>query len=97
MKVPKDAEVEGQFSVYDTGAPLSGIKVVIRSGGKSFKAMSDRNGWFHVQVPPGHYSAEVVRDPRWKIVSSSASFNNPADFTARKGRCTGLQFFANRR
>jgi hypothetical protein len=97
MRVPKDAEVEGQVSVQDTAAPLSGIKVMIQGGGKSFQAISDRDGWFHVQVPPGEYSAEVERDPRWKIVSSGATADNPAGFTARKGRCSGLQFFATPR
>jgi hypothetical protein len=97
IKVPKDAEVEGQVSVQDTAAPLSGIKVVIRGVGKSLQVISDRDGWFHVQVPPGEYSAEVERDPRWKIVPSGATVDNPADFTANTGRCLGLQFFATPR
>ena len=97
IKAPKDAEVEGQVSVQDTAAPLSHIKVVIRGGEKSFVAISDQNGWFHVEVPPGDYSAEVERDPHWNIAPSGATADNPADFTARKGRCTGLQFFANPR
>lgn|GEM_PF-1810564 len=97
MRVPKKAEIEGQVSVHDTAAPLSGIRVLIQGGGKLFRAISDRNGWFHVQVPPGEYSAEVEPDPRWKIVPSAATADDPADFTARKGRCSGLQFFASRR
>lgn len=97
MRVPKDAEVEGQVSVQNTAAPLSGIKVVFRGDGRSFQATSDRNGWLHVHVPPGEYSTKVKRNPRWKIVPSGATADNPADFTARKGRCSGLQFFATRR
>lgn len=97
MRIPKDAEVEGQVSVQNTGAPLSGIKVLFRGGGKSFQAISDRNGWLRVQVPPGEYSAEVKRNPRWKIVPSGATGDNPADFTAHRGRCSGLQFFATPR
>lgn len=97
MKVPESAEVEGQVSVQNTAAPLSGIEVVIREwgGGKSFRTISDRDGWFHIQVPPGAYLAELKPNPRWKIVPSSATADNPSDFTARKGRCVGLQFFAN--
>jgi hypothetical protein len=97
MKVPKDAEIAGQVSVQDTAAPLSGTEVVIRGDGKSFQATSDQNGWFRVQVPPGEYSAEVKRDPHWKVVPSGATADNPADFTTRRGRCSGLQFFATRR
>ena len=97
MKVPKDAEIEGQVSVQDTAAPLSGVKVVIRGDGKSFLTSTDRDGWFHVQVPPGDYSSEIRSDPRWKIVPSSATADDPAHFTAQKGRCSGLQFFANPR
>lgn len=97
MTVPEDAEVEGRVSVQDTAAPLSDIKIVIRGDGQSFQAISDRNGWFHVQLPPGDYSAEVKRDPRWEIVPSSESADDPNYFTARKGRCTGLQFLATPR
>lgn len=97
MKFPKDAEVEGRIWALSTRAPLSGIRVVIRGDGKSFQVISDRNGWFHAQLPPGDYSAQVKRDPRWKIVPSSASADDPADFRARKGRCSGLQFFATLR
>jgi hypothetical protein len=97
LSVPEDAEIEGQIFPYDTGAPVSGIRVAIRGGGKSFEAISDRDGWFHLQVPPGEYSAEVEGDPRWKIVPSSATADDPNYFTARKGRCAGLEFFATRR
>lgn len=97
IKVPMDAEVEGRVSVEDSAAPVSGIKVVIRSAGESFRVVSDRNGWFHVEVPPGDYSAEVERDPRWKVVPSGVTADDPADFTAREGRCSGLQFLANPR
>jgi hypothetical protein len=97
MKVPKDAEIEGQVSVQDTGAPLSRIGVEIRGDGKSFQAITNRDGWFHIQVPPGEYSAEVERDSHWKIGPSGASATDPNDFTARKGRCTRLQFFASPR
>lgn len=97
LTVPKDAEVEGQVSVRDTDDPLPGIKVVIRGEGKSFQVVSDRNGWFHVRVPPGDYSAKVEGDPRWKIVPSGVTRDDPADFTARKGRCSGLQFDASPR
>lgn len=97
IKVPEDAEVEGRVSVQDTGAPLSGIEVVIRGGGKSFHAISDRDGWFHVQIPPGQYSAEVSRDLHWRIVPSAVSTDDPANFSASKGRCSGLQFLADPR
>jgi hypothetical protein len=96
MTVPDDAEVEGQVAVQSTGAPLSGIEVVIREwgGGKSFRTITDRDGWFRIQVPPGAYLAEVKSDPRWTIVPSGASADDPADFRLSKGRCAGLQFFA---
>lgn len=100
MKVPKDAEIDGQVSVQDTGAPLSGIKIAIRGGGRSLHTITDRDGLFQVQVPPGEYSAEVRRHPHWKIVASDpfkATSDSPAEFTAHKGRCTGLQFFATSR
>jgi Carboxypeptidase regulatory-like domain len=97
MKVPEDAEIEGQVSDHETGAPVSGIQVVIQGEGKSFQAISDRDGWFHVQVAPGEYSAKASHDPRWSVVPSPASFDDPNEFTARTGRCSGLQFSATSR
>lgn len=97
MKVASDAEVEGQVSVQDTAAPLSGMKVVLRGTGTSFEATTDAEGWFHFEVPPGDYSAEVRGGPHWNIASSGVTADNPDYFTARKGRCLGLQFFASPR
>lgn len=97
IQVPDEAEVGGRISVQDTGAPVLGIEVVIHGAGRSFRASSDRNGWFHVQVPPGKYSAAVGHDRLWEIVPSDLSGDDPAHFTARKGRCSPLQFLATPR
>jgi hypothetical protein len=66
LEIPKDAEIEGRISfsgIPDSGAHIAGIHVIVRGNGRIFKATSDRNGWFHLHVPPGKYSAEVQQIP----------------------------------
>lgn len=97
MRVPKDAEVEGQISVHDTGAPLSGIEVVIRGKGKPFRTVTDQNGWFHFQVSAGYYYVRVQRNSRWNIQPSGATADDPSYFVVGQGRCAEIQFFADPR
>ncbi len=96
--IPKDAAIEGRISfsgIPDSGTHALGIQVIIRGDGRKFKVTSDREGWFHLHVPPGQYSAEVQQIPHWKIAPYDLSYDNPSHFDARKGRCSGLQFIAN--
>ncbi len=95
--VPQDALIEGRISfsgIPDTGAHTPGIRVVIRGGGRTFSATSDRNGWFHLHVPPGKYTAKVHQTPHWTIEAYDLSYDDPNDFQARAGHGTGLEFRA---
>jgi hypothetical protein len=96
--IPKDAFIEGRISfsgIPDTGTHVSGMQVVIRSGSKIFKATTDQDGWFHLHVPPGKYSAEILETPQWSFAPYDLSYDNPEHFDARAGHCSGLQFVAN--
>jgi len=92
LKIPKDAAIEGRISfsaIPDSGIP--GIQVIIHTDGRTFKARSDPNGWFHLHVPPGKYSAKVLQTSHWNIAPSESA-DDPEHFDARKGRCACLQF-----
>lgn len=98
LEIPKDAAIEGRISfsgIPDSGAHTPAIQVIIRGNGRTFKATSDREGWFHIHVPPGKYSAEVQQIPHWDITPYATSYENPNHFEARKRHCSGLQFVAN--
>ncbi|MGB6876912.1 MAG: hypothetical protein WBD87_12865 [Candidatus Acidiferrales bacterium] len=98
LGISEDAEIEGRISfsgIPDTGAHVNGVHVVIRGGGTSYTAISDREGWFHLHVPPGKYSAIVQPIAHWSVSPFDLSVDNPEHFVAGKGRCSGLQFIAS--
>jgi len=98
LEIPQDAVIEGRISFSDSpdsGTQIPGLQVIIRGDGQTFKATSDKEGWFHVHVPPGKYLAEVQQIPHWDITPSANSSDNPSHFDTRKGRCSGLQFIAS--
>jgi hypothetical protein len=98
LEIPKDAAIEGRISFSGAPAPATDIprlQVIIRAIGRTFKTTSDREGWFHLQVPPGKYSAVVQQIPHWHIAPDGLSVDEPNPFDARKGRCAELQFRAD--
>jgi hypothetical protein len=97
LKIPEDAEIEGRISfssIPDTGTHITGMHILIR-GKKTYTAISDSNGWFHLHVPPGKYSANVQPIAHWNVSPFDLSFANPEHFVASKGHCSGLQFIAS--
>ena len=97
IKVPQDAQIEGRISfsgIPDSGKHVRGIQVLIRSGARTFKAVTDADGWFRVHVPPGKYSVEVKPIPHWNISSYDLSYDDAQKVVAHRGHCSGLQFIA---
>jgi hypothetical protein len=97
MKVPQDAQIEGRISfsgIPDSGTHFPGIQILIRSRARTFKAVSDADGWFRLHVPPGKYSVEVQPTPHWNISPYDLSYDDPQKVIAQRGHCSGLQFIA---
>jgi hypothetical protein len=97
IKVPQDAQIEGRISfsgIPDSGTHVSGIQVLIRSGARTFNAVSDADGWFRLHVPPGKYSVEVQPTPHWNISPYDLSYDDAQKVVAQRGHCSGLQFIA---
>jgi hypothetical protein len=97
LSIPQDACIEGRISfsgIPDTGSHVSGVHILIKGEGTSYNAISDRDGWFRLHLPPGKYSAEIEQIPHWNIVAYDLSFADPNHFVANRGRCIGLQFLA---
>jgi hypothetical protein len=94
LAIPDDAVIEGNISppTKDRGSRSKGIVVVIRGEGRTFEAVSDSSGWFHLHVPPGKYSATIRETTRQRYFASIDSVDNPQHFVATKGHCSGLQF-----
>lgn len=99
LKTPEDAEIEGQVvflpdPLAQEPPHVSDVHVVIHGAAKTYTLTCDRNGWFHLHVPPGEYSADVEPIAHWNIAPSGISIDDPDHFEARKGHCSGLSFFA---
>ena len=97
IKVPQDAQIEGRISfsgIPDSGTHVPGIQVLIRSGARTFKAVSDTDGWFRLHVPPGKYSVEVQPTPHWNISPYDLSYDDAQKVVAQRGHCSGVQFIA---
>ena len=97
IKVGQDAQIEGRISfsgIPDSGMHVPGIEILIRSGARTFKAVSDADGWFRLSVPPGKYSVEVQPTPHWNISPYDLSYNDAQKIIAKRGHCSGLQFVA---
>lgn len=105
LRIPKDAEIEGRISFEveggidfsrspDAGTHVNRMHVVIR-GKKTYTAISDRNGWFHLHVPPGAYFADVQPIAHWSFHPFDLSVDDPDYFAASAGHCSGLQFIAS--
>lgn len=95
MKISGDAFIEGRIWLSDDADPsdhVTGIVIVIRGAGGTFKAISDADGLFRVHVPPGTYSARVRQIPGKAITAYGGSGEDPDHFVARRGHCSGLQF-----
>jgi hypothetical protein len=90
LQIPADAEIEGDV-VSDAGPNQGGLHVVVRSGAATYTAVTDHDGWFHLHVPPGTYSAEVEQVRNLEIVPFGLS-EDPSHFEARAGRCVGLRY-----
>jgi hypothetical protein len=106
LKIPNDAEIEGRISFEveggtyfsrspNTSAHVNRVHVVITSHQKTYTATTDREGWFHLRVSPGAYSADVQPIAHWTIHPFDLSIDDPDHFEARKGHCSGLQFVAS--
>jgi hypothetical protein len=97
LVIPVDALIEGHisFSRKDRGAHTNNVVVVIQGNGGTFKAISDSEGWFHLHVPPGKYSATIQQTAGPTFIPSNDSVDNPEHFIARRGRCSGLQFLGD--
>lgn len=95
IKIPEDAVIQGRIGFGET-PDSEGHKprmvVIISGDGGTFRTVSGSDGWFHLHVPPGKYSARVQKTPDLTATPFDMSFDNPDHFVARKGHCSGLEF-----
>jgi len=88
------ALIAGRVSDQYLDAPLQGIEVVARSGGKTYRASTDRKGDFRIPVPAGDYIL-VPEDPQISFRTYEMSYGDPENLRMQPGACAQVQFLGN--
>ncbi len=83
----------GRVAYQGLGTGVDKIRVVARGAGKTYTAVTDRDGWFRMTVRPGRYSV-LVKSP--DVSAYDLSYDDPSDFVVPRGGCAQLQFVAIR-
>lgn len=73
--------------------PIPNIHFTVSGNGKTYRVVSDKKGWFHLSVPPGHYQIRPS-DPKWKVRLSDYCWENPGDLDVRTVGGADLGYFA---
>jgi hypothetical protein len=86
------ATIEGQFvAASDFSLPMPGVSVTATGADGIHQVVSDSEGLFLIQVPPGRYRVEV--DP---AVAEQTIYNlgytNPKSISLAPGQCAQLQY-----
>jgi len=84
--------VDGWFG--DTG--VSGIRVTAYGRGRTFTAVSDAEGRFHMQVPRGQYRVWPEATD-WYFRDFDIPYEDSGHVNVSRGGCSDLLFFANRK
>jgi hypothetical protein len=72
---------------------IEGIPVVAHAKGKQYSAVTDQEGWFHIEVPAGTYSI-TSQSSKWDVAEYDLSYDRADKFVIYRGGCAELQFLA---
>jgi hypothetical protein len=73
---------------------VSGVLVSARSGGKRYTGVTDRDGWFHIQMPPGTYTV-WPETSEWVVTVHDLTYDDPDHVRVPRGGCAELAFLAS--
>jgi hypothetical protein len=93
IKANKDraqGDIKGKIAtVQGFGSGLAGIRIRARSGKKNYETVTERDGDFHMIVPPGKYSLKA-EPPSGSVWDSDYRFEESTNFTIYLGGCADL-------
>lgn len=88
-------EIYGRVGGDVFGKGVPGVHVRISGANRTYQAVTDSKGWFHIlRVPAGRYSAVATNPvaPKDAIPPYVMSRDDPDDFRVQNGKCAELQF-----
>jgi hypothetical protein len=83
-------EIEGWVAAETDGIDVSGVRVSIRSHSKTYNAVTDKDGWFHFQAPPGHYKLDFA-SKEYYLNGGDDFWYESNGFSLHAGECASLQ------
>jgi Carboxypeptidase regulatory-like domain len=95
ISVTPDGEIEGWIAEETTGVHLSGIHVVVRGGPQVYRAVTDKDGWFHFRVPKGQYEVDFSNH-EYYLNEGDVFWYDPKRFTVHAGETAAVQMVSVR-
>jgi len=89
------SEIEGWIAAETEEIDVSGVAVAIQGPSKRYSAISDKDGWFHFQAPPGNYRVDFG-SKQYYVNSLDDLWYNPGHFLLHSGECVSLQLVSAR-
>ena len=83
--------VENPFNAGTGG--VGGIHISVSSSAGSAAGVTNKNGWVHMHVPAGTYSAKAS-DPKWTFSSQDIAWEDSDNFSVPDGGCAEIQINA---
>lgn len=81
------------LSPFGTDKGIAGISVTARRGTQTYSAVTDKDGWFHIQVLPGVYVVSP-ESSNWVVTDYDLSYDRSDHVVIQRGGCAELQFLA---
>ena len=91
----RDGEIEGWVAAVTSGIDTSGVRVVVHGSGKTYAAISDKDGWFHFRAPAGRYRVDFATGDYY-LNGDDFFWYDPEHFTLHPGEIATLQLVSVR-
>lgn len=88
-------EIEGRVKTTSDEAGIPGVRVIASRGQWSFSAITVKDGWFEMRVPPGTYKV-TVQSPDLVIEPQDSVYNydDPDHFIVHRGSTAHFEYLA---
>jgi len=92
-KAEEDGYVAGNVMRWDRGSntPIERASITVRGKGRTYNAVTGKDGWFRVGLPVGKYVV-TAKSSEWSIVPYDLSFDDPDDLVIHAGGCAAVEF-----
>lgn len=90
-----DGEIEGWVAPETNGVDLSAIHVTIHGGSQEYRALTDKDGYFHFRAPKGNYVVDFS-NKEYYLNGDDEFWYSPKQFLLHAGESAALQMVSVR-